>query len=182
MENEKRPIGKKIWSIALICVASILVVMMVLCYVIPKSFAPKIESPDFVKVYTETSQGKTYNKGSEVYDKIVALYSDSFKVTIMDALLTGNFASSGEYVEKHANPRSLNTNYIEFGYNGEEKTIADSGYQGSYQTYISVIVGVQNTKELTQTTVYYMTTSSASWVDYQTNAHQSALYEYILSI
>ena len=180
VENQKKPMGRKIGSIVLLCVAAVLVVAMVLSYFIPKNFAPAVAEPDYVEVYTSTSQGKTYNKGSEVYNKIMALHNDSFKVTIMDALLTGNIAESGEYVEKHSNPRSSNTNYIKFGYN-ETKTIG-SAYHGSYPSYDAIIVVVAETNQLTSTNVYFMSTPTASWVNYQTYAHQSALYNYILSL
>jgi|GEM_PF-7096241 len=181
-ENQKKPVGRKIGSIILLCVASLLVLAMVLCYVIPKNFAPKISTPDYIKVHTSSLDGTVYNKGSEQYNKIWSYYNDSLKVTIMDALLTGNIAESGEYVEKHSNPKTSSSNYIELCFSDGEQTISDGAYQGSYKTYISMVVSVENTKELTKADVYFMTSTSTSWVRYQTYAHQASLYDYMQSL
>lgn len=179
-KESKKMLGKRFWSILMLVVASLLVVGMVLCYFIPKSFAPAINTPAYVKVYSPNSDGVVYNKDSNEYNKIMALYKGSFKVTIMDAMLNGKLSASGDYVEKYqSNPKSLESYAIELCYD-DEQTIKD--YNGSYSTYLSIVITVTNTTDLSEVKVYYMNTTSSSRVNYTTSAHQSALYDYLSNL
>ena len=178
-EIQKKPASRKVFSIVLLCVASLVVVGMILCYFIPKNYAPQIATPDYVKVYSSNSDGKKYDKGTAVYEKVMTLYNESFKVTIMDALLKGRLSDGGEYVTKtQSNPKSLGDYAIELCYDSEQ-TITDRAYDGESKVYLSVVVVVKNTTELAVVNAYYMSNSSMSRVNYETYAHQSALYDYL---
>lgn len=182
-EIQKKPVSRKVFSIILLCVASLVVVGMILCYFIPKNYAPAFNQPESVKVYTKTdSAGRVYHNDSEVYNKVIALNNDSFKVTIMDALLKGRLSDGGEYVTKtQSNPKSLGDYAIELCYDSEQ-TITDKAYEGEFKTYLSIMIVVKNTSELAVVNVYYMSNSSMSRVNYETYAHQSALYDYLANL
>ena len=140
-QEKKAKISKKIWSIVMLCVASLLVVAMIVVCFVPKSFAPLYNKPSYVKVYTSNNDGVVYNKNTDEYEKIMTLFKDSFKVTIMDALLDGYLAENGEYVEKYQyDPKSSGSYAIELCYDEEQKI--NSSYKGTYKTYLSVVVVV----------------------------------------
>lgn len=190
IKNEnKKNLGGKIASIAMLCVAGLLVVAMVLCYFLPKSFAPEIATPSYVKVYVKDKyDGLTYYSGSQEYNKIMELYNDSYKVTVMDALLTGNLSKSGELVSKtQSTPKSLEDVAVEF-YFAEPQTIKVNGKDAQVSTnkYLTATLVVSNTSELTETKLYYLyyNTSSGSsktysYHNYTSYAHQSELYNYL---
>ena len=193
LENEKvkKPIGKKITSIVMLCVAGILVLSLLLCYFVPKSYAPELNRPDFVKVYTSsgTYMGD-YNKNSEVYNKILSLYDESYQVSIMDSLLTGNLGYKGELVSPASsisNQKTKGEIAIEFCYN-EVQTIKVNGQDADVATnkYIVATVVLNNSTELAQSKIYYLYYNSSdnssktySYHYFDTLAHQSALYNYI---
>ena len=185
-EIQKKPVSRKVFSIILLCVASLVVVGMILCYFIPKNYAPAFNQPESVKVYTKTdSAGRVYHNDSEVYNKVMELCTDSFKVTIMDALLKGKLSDGGDY-DTHSsgtksNPKSLGDYKIELCYDSEQ-TITDKAYEGEFKTYLSILIVVKNTTELSVVDVYYMFNTSTSRVSFETYAHQSALYDYLANL
>ena len=181
--------GKRVTSILLLVLASILVVLMVLINIVPKNFAPKLEKPNSIKVYTDNlgSDGREFDSGTEEYKKIMSLCDDGFKVTIMSALVQGKLFESETLTQSTvSNPQTKGNVTIQFVYD-EPQTIVVNGKQAetslSNQYYVATIV-VTDSTDLETATVYYNyytsnSSSTTSRYNLTTYAHFSALYNYL---
>lgn len=193
--------ASRIVSIVLIVLFAVLTIAIVASSFWPKSYNLGFEAPEQIKVHLadhdDTVNGTVYRKNDsrtgEQYDKIMSLYNDSFKTTVLSAVFQGK-AFTGIKVEegyKSLSESSLKgSDYIEFMYSESQILIVNGKeYQASIisdTNYISVVIELNNSTSLSKINAYFKYRATGennySYVRLETYATQNALYDYIQSL
>ena len=191
----------RIVSIVLIVLFAVVTLAIVLCSFLPKAYNLDLANPDQIKIHmadtSNDAHGTVYIKGDErtgaEYNKIMSLYNDSFKTTVLSAVFQGK-ALTGVKVEegyKSLSDSSLKGSYyIEFMYDSAQKLMVNGKEYNaniiSDTDYISVVIEVNNTTSLSKINAYFKYRATGennySYVRLETYATQNALYDYIQSL
>lgn len=191
----------RIVSIVLIVLFTIITLAIVVSSFLPKTYNLGFKDPALIRIHLadhdDTVNGTVYGKNiegrAEQYDKLMSLYNDSFKTTVLSAVFQGK-AFTGIKVEegyKSLSESSLKgSDYIEFLYD-ESQTLVVNGkeYQAnivSDTNYISVMIELNNSTSLSKINAYFKYRATGendySYVRLETYATQNALYDYIQSL
>lgn len=189
---EKPKIVSRIISVIMLVILSLLAVGIIACAIVPKNYNINLNSPDRIVIYTDddSSDQSTYYAGSDEYKKIISLYNDSFKTSLMGSLFQGKLTASAKIVEGYVSLSSIDKVYIEFVYDESQKvTLNGTEYKASIisdTSYRSIFIEVNSSSSLTEVNAYvrYKDTqeNSYSYLRYSTYAAQADLYDYITSL
>ena len=186
----------KVLSIVILVLITVCAISTLVLAVTPKNYNFGLSEPTSIKIHTENesiSSAKWYKGDSDgVYEKVMELYNNSFKTTLLNSLFKGVALENVSIEEGYSYFSSIKGDYIEFQYN-ELQTIklGNTEYtpsnSGIFKNYVSVIVEVANTNTLTPVTAYIRhggenTNYSYSRVRFTSYAAQADLYEYINSL
>ena len=184
-------IWRKITSIALLVLASIIMIGVVLMSTVKKDFNYGFNAPQLVTLHTESTSninnGATLTKGTDVYNKFMTLYNDSFKTTLFGAMFQGKLGAGVTAKEGYKSLSSLSGTYVEFFYT-EAQSIKIAGKQYdativSNTNYISIIIEVKNTTSFDEISAYFKYrdtgTNNYSYIRFVSYASQANLYDFV---
>lgn len=195
--TEKKPSKvSRIISIVLLAVIAVLALSTLVLSVTPKNFNIGLAEPSAIKINTSNQSIKNSRWEKDavdgVYNKVMELYNKSFNTTLLNALFKGVMVTGVSIEEGYSYFSSIEGDYIEFLYNqpqtlklgGKNYTPTNSGI---YNTFVSVIIEVENTNSIAPITAYIRhggenNTYTYSRVRFNTFAAQAELYEYINSL
>jgi len=191
VEPKKRNgFGKRIFSIALMCVLIVSAVLITLSAVVTKNYNFNFDDPTLIKIHTDSSSvnnGLTFSKNDNEYKKILSLYNNSFKTKVITALFQGKLGNGVTVKEGYKSFGNLTGTYLEFFYN-DEQTLYVNGekYEAnivSDESYFVIAIEVANSSNLTEINAYFKYRSSNSndysYVRLVSYAVQADLYDYI---
>ena len=186
---------KKVLSIAALCLIGILAGTIIVFSCVNKDFNLNLTNPDSISVYinkslTENSEAYSLDSDDahkEIYNKILALYNDSFKQKMMSAFFNGTLNEGVTITRESRNLSSLtNTGtWLVFDYNLNPQTIRLNGKDykddsSSSKEYDKVFVEVKNSETMTTFTIYLAKReSNYSYYHYTARAKQCDLYNYL---
>ena len=194
--KNKPGVLKRVVSIVMLAVIAILAISSLALAVIPKDYNFGLSDPTCIKIYTsnESINNTRWYKDSNdgVYEKVMELYNNSFKTTLLNALFKGAMFESVSPEEGTIYFNDVPGDKIEFIYN-EKQTVKINGvkYQTSnssiYDEYVSVIIAVNNSNSLEKVTAYIRHGGENSTIEYSklrfnSYAVQAELHEYINSL
>ena len=190
--TEKKPgLASRIISIVLMVIFAGIAILVIFASFLPKNFNPNLNDPTFIKIYQSDTQsasyGTVYGENTEEYKKIMELYNDSFKTTLMSALFQNKLGEKVTVKEGYKSLSSLSGTYIEFFYNESQNIMLDGQeYKAeivSNTSYIRVVIEVLDTTDFSQINVYFKYRDTGannySYVRFLTYARQAELYDYI---
>ena len=192
---------KKVLSIVALCLIAVLAGAIILFACIDKSYNPKIQEPDYIKIYINKTSGQnveSYYKNDEfsdrkaVYDNVMKLYNESFNQKIMSGIFQGILFEDAKIVKESKSLSTLTGTYIAFNYN-ELQTLKLNGEVYTYKNgtttetniqFNTLYVEVKDTTAMSDINIYveYYNQSSSSETSrykYVVKAEQSDLYKYI---
>mgnify|MGYP006325883479 CR=1 FL=1 len=192
---------KKVLSIIALCLIAVLAGAIILFACIDKSYNPKIQEPDYIKIYINKTSGQnveSYYKNDEfsdrkaVYDNVMKLYNESFNQKIMSGIFQGILFEDAKIVKESKSLSTLTGTYIAFNYN-ELQTLKLNGEVYTYKNgtttetnikFNTLYVEVKDTTAMSDINIYveYYNQSSSSETSrykYVVKAEQSDLYKYI---
>lgn len=186
----------KILSIVIVALIAIFAIGTLVLAVTPKNFNIGLNDPTSIKIHTSNqsiNDSKWYKDAEDgVYNKIMELYNNSFKTTLLNAMFKGVLVESASIKEGGYQYFNKLDNYIEFQYtdlqtikiNGKTYNPSNSAIN---KNYVSVIIEVKDTNSLSQVNAYIRhggenTNYSYSRINFTSYANQSALYDYITSL
>ena len=184
----------KIVSIAMLVVASMIMVLVILGATVQKDYGFGFDNPTNITIYTTNTSspknGQTLIEGSEDYNKFMTLFNDSFKIKFFSAMFQGKAYEGVKVKEGHKSISSLTGTYVEFYYDEVQKIIFNNEeYEAetvSSTEYISIIIEINNSENLAEVNAYfkYGTSGSnnSSYVRFVTFAAQADLYEFVEGI
>lgn len=160
---------------------------------IEKSYDFGFNTPAYIKLHTtdktSTSNNQIFDSGTEEYDKIIELYNQSLKTTLLDAALQGKAKNVVRAQEGFASisSSSLEGTYIEFYYNEvQEVYLNGEKYEANIvgdESYYVIVIEVLNSSSLSEVNAYFKyrsnNSSEYSYVRLTTFAAQAELYNYI---
>ena len=184
----------KILSIALLVVASLIMVSVILGATIQKDYGFGFNDPTNITIYTSNTSspkyGQTLTKDSEEYNKFMTLFNNSFKTKFFSAMFQGKASEGVTVKEGYKSFGSLTGTYVEFYYDEVQKIIFD-GKEYKAETvsntdYISIVIEINDSENLAEVNAYfkYGTSGSnnSSYVRFVTFAAQAELYEFVEGI
>lgn len=196
-ENKSTKLVTKILSIVLMVIFCATAIVTTVFAIAPKNYNINLNAPDAVKLHTNgtTFDGAKFYKGGNdgVYDKIMTLYNDGFKTTMLHALFKGQLSTEPTIKEGYQSIDSLNGVYVEFIYytnnaqtislNGVEYKPTNSGYD---KTYVSVMVQVNSIDTFSEMNAYikYGGTSAKDYsrIRFTTLANHYQLHKYLVNM
>lgn len=186
--------ARKVISIVVLALVAIMSISIILCAYLPKNFNFGFNNPDYIVVHSSDNANvddTSYFKNGEtqVYNKIMELYNQSFKTTILGAMFQGKAFTTVSAEEGYKSLSSLTGTSIEFVYQNSQKMMLNGKpYKASIVTntnYISVVIEVVNHQSLTKVNAYfkYLDTGSNnySYVRFATYSAQADLYDYLIN-
>ena len=195
-KNNKPSKLSKIISIVILAVITICSIATLILAVTPKNYNFGFNEPTSIKIHTSNqsiSASKWYKNANDgVYDKVMELYNNSFKTTMLNALFKGALSQGVTVEEGYSYFSSIEGDYIEFEYNDAQTLkLGNKAYvptnSGINTKFVSVIIKVDNTNSLSPVTAYIRhggesTNYTYSRVRFNSFAVQAELYEYINSL
>ena len=165
----------------LIYVLSIILIAIIVCVVslacIKKDFNYDFNSPEKIKVGVNGTEYAVTNK--DIENKIMELYNDSFKTSVLSALFSGKAFDNTVFNEGYNNISSISSSgyWLILSYGANKQDVKENT---SFNTkvYDTIYVQVLNSNEFTTITAYLVNNSS-SYYKYTTYASQSNLYSYL---
>lgn len=187
-EQNKPKTARRIVSIILLAVIALLSFTIILFAFVPKNFDVGLNAPALVEIHTgKSGPAEVYQSTTDEYKKIMELYNESFKTTLLDSMLQGKLFS-GPTAKEGYMPESLITGtYLVFTYSEPQKIkINGKDYKAniiSDTEYIKVYVEVGNSSNLAEMNAYFAYkatgTNNYSYVRVCSFAKQAKLYEYV---
>lgn len=186
---------KKISQIIAYVVLGIVVVGLVLTAVLKKDFAPNINVPTYNAgqgdIFIEQKgSGAKYDglssKDEKVYNEFVAKYNNSFKLTILYSVFSGEISRKQE-IENYGKDAPTFTDGFVVTFNFNEKQTLKSNGKVYYESvnsktetlYTKVFFVVENAKGLTTKNIYFYSQENARYYKLTTLANFDDLYNYI---
>ena len=165
----------------LICVLSIILVAIIVCVIslacIKKDFNYNFNNPEKIKVGINGTEYAVTDKNIE--NKIMELYDESFKTSVLSALFNGKAFDNKVFNEGYNNISNIsNTGYWLILSYGSNKQDVNENTTFNTKVYDTVYVQVLNSDDFTTITAYLVNNSS-SYYKYTTYASQSNLYSYL---
>jgi len=189
--------ARKVISIVVLALVAILSISIILCAYLPKNFNFGLNNPEYIIVHSTDNKNvdnTSYFKQGEysdgkVYNKIMDLYNQSFKTTILGAMFQGKAFTNVSAEEGYKSLSSLTGTSIEFVYQNSQKLMLNGKpYKASIVSntdYISVVIEVVNNQSLAKVNAYfkYRDTGSNnySYVRFATYSAQADLYDYLVN-
>jgi len=181
---------KKISQIILYTVLGVVVLGLILTSVLKKDFAPNIAVP------THTSKGIEIRSANvaqydglsneEKYNEFVDIYSDSYKLTILYSVFSGEISRKQEISNYGKKAPDIKNGYIvTFNYsepqtlkvNGED--YIESVNSNTKTTYNKVVFNVLENKGLRSSLIYFYSLENDTWYKLTTLANFDSLYDFI---
>lgn len=114
---------KKLATIIALAVVGVLVVTTIVLSVAKKNYQPQLQNQPYLMVITN-QEDKTYQGGKgfsqqqpkENFEKVVKLFNDSFKQSILASMLNGNLSNKIEIEYKGTTLPAKNAYKVEFKY------------------------------------------------------------------
>ncbi|MBO7508283.1 MAG: hypothetical protein J6T39_01395 [Clostridia bacterium] len=187
----KSQIWRKITSIALLVLASVIMIGMVLMSTVKKDYNFGFNAPELITLHTESSNnmndGATLTRGTDAYNKFMTLYNDSFKTTLFGAMFGGKLGSGVVEKEGYKSLSSLTGTCVEFFYTQSQKLIVNGKtYDAkivSNTDYISIVIEINNTTILSEVNAYFKYrdtgTNNYSYVRLVSFAAQTELHDFV---
>ena len=184
-------IWRKITSIALLVLASVIMIGVVLMSTVKKDFNYGFNAPQLITLHTSSTSninnGATLTKDTETYNKFMALYNDSFKTTLLGAMFQGRLGAGVTAKEGYKSLSSLTGTYAELFFNeSQQLKLNGKKYDAKIVTntdYISVVVEIKNTSSLGETVAYIKYrdtgTNNYSYIRFVSYASQANLYDFV---
>lgn len=184
---------KKISQIIAYSILGIVVLGLVLTAILKKDFSPNINVPAynngtgdiFINSADDLKHEGLSSKDEKEYDKFVKLYNDSFKLTILYSVFSGEISKKQEITNYGKTKPQLSSGLI-VTFNYSQNQILRSNGETYYESkssdevlYKQVFFAVENDKGLTTKKIYFYSENNSSYYQLTTLANFDSLYDYI---
>ena len=177
--------SKKLGSIIALGVIALLAVVVVVLYLIPVNYAPKLKNPNSIIVQQSSTLNATVLKENDkkIYNNLMNKFEESLTRSLLSAIFAGQSSGGTNVTDNGVLPSTASIPNAEvqivLTYNAQ-KLVIDGKEQPRKVT--NVIYQLSDTKTYQPATIYFQQEDGSAYYEYKTFAMQSNLYDYVMSL
>lgn len=178
---------KKLGSIIALGIVALLAVVVVILYLIPVNYAPKLSEPNSIIVQQSSTKNGTFLKENDEkkYNKIMQEFNDSLTRNLLSAIFAGQSSGGTNVADKgilpSVQPQSIPNADVQIVLTYDAHTLKING-KTQPRKVTNVIYQLSNTKTYQPATIYFQQEDGTAYYEYKTFALQTNLYNYIMDL
>lgn len=176
---------KKMGSIIALGVVALLAVVVVILYLIPVNYAPKLSAPNSIIVQQSSDKNATVLKENEedIYNKIMKEFNKSLTRNLLSAIFAGQSSGGTNLTDNGLLPSTttLPSADVQLVLTYDAQTLTING-KSQPRKVTNVIFQLSDTTTYQAATIYFQQEDGTGYYEYKTFAMQSNLYDYIMDL